>query len=241
MVGKVDIGSVLSRTFSTYTAQFTLLIPAALLVFLPIAIISGLTAAAAPVAGALVYALLATLGVFLFQGMVIEAASDLIDGRRDQTIGSLVGGALPFILPLLAAGILVGLLTVLGLFLLIVGAFLVLTLFAVTAPSIVLEKLGPIDGMKRSVDLVKDQFLPALGVVLVVWLILIAASFVLQVIFGAIDDGGFGYSLGNLISQVLLAPVTALAASILYFDLSGYTGTARSPEPAPAPPPPTAA
>ena len=240
MVAKVDIGSVLSRTFNTYTAQFTLLIPAALVVFLPIAIISGLLTAAAPVAGALAYAILGTLGIFLFQGMVIEAAADLVDGRRDQTIGSLLGGAMPFILPLLAAGLLVGVLAVLGLFFLIVGAFLVLTIFAVTAPSIVLEKAGPIQGMKRSIDLVKEQFLPVLGVVVVVWLILFVASALLQLIFGAIDDGGFGYSLGNLVSEVLLAPVTALAASILYFDLSGYRGTAPA-EPAPAPPPPTAA
>ena len=53
MVRKVDIGSVLSRTFNTYGAQFTLLIPAALAVFLPVAIISGLAFAASPVLGAL--------------------------------------------------------------------------------------------------------------------------------------------------------------------------------------------
>jgi hypothetical protein len=236
MARKVDVGSVLSRTFNTYGAQFTLLIPAALAVFLPVAIISGLAFAAAPVLGALFFGILSAAGVFLFQGMVIEAAADLLDGRRDQTIGSLIGGAVPFILPLLAAGLLVGLLSVLGLVLLIVGAFLVLAVFAVTAPAIVIERLGPIQGMKRSIELVKDQFLPTLGVMVVVWLILAVASTVLQLIFGAIDDGGFGYALGNLITHVLLAPVTALAASILYFDLSGYPAT-RGAEPAAAPPP----
>ena len=109
------------------------------------------------------------------------------------------------------------------------GAFLVATIFAVTAPAIVMERLGPIDGMKRSVDLVKHQFLQTLGVLIVVLLINYVAGFVLQLIFGAIDDGVVGYSLGNLISQVLLAPITALAASILYFDLSGYRETAGQP------------
>ena len=211
------------------------------MVFLPVAIVTGLVVAASPVAGVFVGALLFMLGAVLYQGMVVEAAADMLDGRHDQTVGSLLGGAVPFILPLLVAGFLVGILTALGLFLLIVGAFLVAALFAVTAPSIVVERIGPIDGMKRSVQLVKDQFLPVLGVLVVVLLINWAASWVLQVIFGAVDDGVLGYSLGNLIAQVLLAPVSALAASILYFDLSGYPGTTRTPEPAPAPPPPTAA
>ena len=62
------------------------------------------------------------------------------------------------------------------------------------------------------------------------------ASYVLQLIFGVVDDGVVGYSLGSLISQVLLAPIGALAASILYFDLSGYVGSpAAQPAPSPAP------
>jgi len=224
MTGKVHIGSVLSRTFETYGSQFTLLIPAAFVVFLPIAILTGLAVAASPLAGVLVLAVLGALGSVLYQGMVVEAAADMLDGRRNQTIGSLLGGAAPVVVPLLLAGILVGLATALGLFLLIVGAFLVATIFAVTAPAIVIERLGAIDGMKRSVDLVKHQFLPALGVLVVVLLINYVAGYVLQLIFGAIDDGVLGYSLGSLISQVLLAPITALAASYLYFDLSGYRG-----------------
>ncbi len=180
----------------------------------------------------LVLAVLGALGSVLYQGMVVEAAADMLDGRRDQTIGSLLGGAAPVVVPLLVAGILVGLATALGLILLIVGAFLVATIFAVTAPAIVIERLGPIQGMKRSVDLVKNQFLPALGVLVVVLLINYVAGYVLQLIFGAIDDGVLGYSLGSLISQVLLAPITALAASYLYFDLSGYRGPAGGSSPA---------
>ena len=226
MTRKVDIGSVLSRTFQTYTSQFTLLIPAALVVFLPIAILTGLVFAASPVAGAFVGAVLLMLGSVLYQGMVVEAAADMLDGRRDQTIGSLIGGAAPVVVPLLIAGLLVGLATALGLILLIVGAFLVATIFAVTAPAIVVERFGPIDGMKRSVELVKDHFLPVLGVMVIVLLIYAVGDALLRLIFGSIDDGVFGYSLGSLISQTLLAPITALAASILYFDLSGYVGAA---------------
>lgn len=226
MARKVDIGSVLSRTFETYASQFTLLIPAALVVFVPIAILTGLAFAASSALGAILGALLFVLGSVLYQGMVVEAAADMLDGRRDQTIGSLVGGAAPVVVPLLVAGFLVAVASTLGLILLIVGFFLVFTIFVVTAPAIVIERLGPIQGMKRSIELVKDQFLPALGVVVVVLLLTSVARFVLELIFGAIDDSGFGSSLGALIAGVLLAPITALAASLLYFDLSGYRGPA---------------
>jgi hypothetical protein len=226
MVRKVDVGSVLSRTFQTYGSQFTLLIPAALVVFVPIGILSGLAFAASPVAGAILGVLLVMLGSVLYQGMVVEAAADMLDGRRDQTIGSLVGGAAPVVVPLLIAGILVGIATALGLILLIVGAFLVATIFAVTAPAIVLERVGAIDGMKRSIELVKPHFLPALGVLVVVLLINYVGSSLLQLIFSSIDDGVFGYSLGSLIAQTLLAPISALAAAILYFDLAGTTSPA---------------
>src|SRR3954468_8264880 len=91
MTRKVDVGSVLSRTFNTYTSQFTLLIPAALVVFVPIGILMGLLTAVNPVVGLIGVVLLA-LGSVLYQGMVVEAARDMLDGRRDQTIGSLIGG-----------------------------------------------------------------------------------------------------------------------------------------------------
>ena len=226
MTRKVDIGSVLSKTFQTYGSQFTLLIPAALVVFVPIAILTGLAVAASPLLGIILGAVLFALGSVLYQGMVVEAAADMLDGHRDQTIGSLVGGAAPVIVPLLIAGILVGLATALGLILLIIGAFLVATIFYVTAPAIVIERVGAIEGMKRSIELVKPHFLQALGVVVVVLLINYVASYILQLIFSGIDDGVFGYSLGSLISQALLAPLTALAASFLYFDLAGTTSPA---------------
>jgi hypothetical protein len=235
MTRKVDVGSVLSRTFNTYTSQFTLLIPAALVVFVPIGILMGLLTAVNPVVGLIGVVLLA-LGSVLYQGMVVEAARDMLDGRRDQTIGSLIGGAAPVVVPLLIAGFLVGLCTLVGLIGLIIGALFVYALFAVTAPAIVIERVGPIDAMSRSFNLVKEQYFPVLGVIVVVGLILIAANLVLTLIFAAIGDGAVASTVANVIAQTLLAPLGALAASILYFDLAGYAG-APAPQSAPAPAP----
>ena len=112
MNGKLDTARVFERIFEIYRDQFTLLIPAALVVFVPVAIISGID---------LCRVTWASLGVLLivaasersprywFQGMVVEAARDILDGRRDHKVGTLLRSAAPVIGPLIVAGVLAGL------------------------------------------------------------------------------------------------------------------------------------
>jgi len=109
MNGKLDVARVFERIFEIYRDQFTLLIPTALVVFVPVAIISGLVYSGdAGILGALIVAAIGTIATYWFQGMVVEAARDILDGRRDHTIGSLFESALPLIGPLLVAGLLAG-------------------------------------------------------------------------------------------------------------------------------------
>jgi len=225
MQGKLDVGDVLKKTFETYVAQATLLIPAALLVFLPVAIITGLILSGdVGLLGILLATLLSALASVLFQGMVVEAARDMLDGRRDETIGGLIKAALPVFVPLLIAGFIVALATALGLLALIVGAILVAAIFAVVAPVIVVERTGAIDALKRSIALVKPYFLQVLGVVVVVFVINFVISLVLRAIFSGIDDSVFGYSAASLVTQAITAPISALAAAILYFHLKQLHG-----------------
>lgn len=224
VVRKLDIGTVLSRTFRTYADQATLLIPAALVVFLPIAIVSGLALSGGGILGTLLAVLLSTLGGVLYQGMVVEAARDMLDGRRDQTVGGLIRSAVPVIVPLLVAGLIVSIATTLGLILVIVGAILVAAIFAVVAPVVVIERTGPIGALGRSVELVRPYFLPVLGVVVVVFLINLVASFVLRALISAIDEGIVGFSVASLITQTFVAPIAALAAAVLYFELKALHG-----------------
>src|SRR3954451_8135728 len=106
---KLDVARVFERIFEIYKDQFTLLIPAALVVFVPVAVISGLIYAGdVSIIGGLIVAAIATIATYWFQGMVVEAARDILDGRRDHSVGSLVQSAMPVIGPLLVAGILAG-------------------------------------------------------------------------------------------------------------------------------------
>src|SRR3712207_8321658 len=89
MARNLDIGGIIERLFAVYREQFTLLLPAALIVFLPVAVLNGLLAESGGVATALIAFLLGLIAGFWFQGMVIEAVRDIQDGRRDHSIGSL--------------------------------------------------------------------------------------------------------------------------------------------------------
>ena len=85
---KLDVARVFERIFEIYKDQFTLLIPAALVVFVPVALISGLIYAGdVSIFGGLIVAAIATIATYWFQGMVEEAARDILDGRRDHSVG----------------------------------------------------------------------------------------------------------------------------------------------------------
>ena len=222
---KLDVARIFERIFEIYREQFTLLIPAALVIFVPVAIISGLVyAGSTGVIGALIVAAVSTIGTYWFQGMVVEAARDILDGRRDHTIGSLVQSAMPVIGPLLVAGILAGIGIAIGLILLIVPGLFLLTIWAVIAPVIVIERLGALESFGRSRELVRGHGWQVFGVIVVIFLVEFIVGAVLQAIANSVVDSFVGYTVADLIVRLLVAPLAALAAAVLFFELKALRG-----------------
>ena len=60
------------------------------------------------------------MATYWFQGMVVEAAHDIMDGRRDHTVGSLLASVRPVFLTLVFTGIVAGIAIGIGFVLLIV-------------------------------------------------------------------------------------------------------------------------
>jgi ABC-type multidrug transport system fused ATPase/permease subunit len=249
---KLDVARVFERIFQIYRDQFTLLIPAALVVFVPVALLSGLIYAGdVSVIGALLVAALATVATYWFQGMVVEAAEDILDGRRDHSVGSLVRSVTPVLGPLVLAGILAGIGVGIGLLLLIVPGLFLLTIWAVVAPVVVLERKGALDAFGRSRQLVKGHGWQVFGVIVALFLLQFIVTAVIQAIANGISDSFAAYALSDLIVRLLVAPLSALAAAVLYFELRGRGGDTAEPalatpgasdtavQPA-APPPPSA-
>jgi hypothetical protein len=225
MNAKLDTARVFERIFEIYRDQFTLLIPAALVVFVPVAIVSGLIYAGdAGILGALIVAALGTIATYWFQGMVVEAARDILDGRRDHTIGSLARSTTPVIVPLLIAGILAGLGIGIGLILLIVPGLYLLTIWAVLAPVIVIERSAVMGAFGRSRELVRGSGWQVFGVIVVLFLLQLVVTGVIQALANDVADSVVGYSVADLLVRLLVAPLSALAAAVLYFELKALRG-----------------
>jgi hypothetical protein len=240
MNGKLDVARVFERIFRIYRDQFTLLIPAALLVFVPVAIINGIVYAGdVSLAGVLLILVIGTIASYWFQGMVVEAARDILDGRRDYEVSTLLRSAAPVIVPLFLAGVLAGLAFLIGFLLFVIPGLIVLTFFAVVAPVIVIERPGVIDAFRRSIELVRGTALQVFGVIVVLFLLQFIVGAVIQAIANDIADSFVGYAVADLLVRLLVAPLSALAAAVMYFELKSLHS---EPVPAapPAPPPPAA-
>jgi hypothetical protein len=221
---KLDVGNVLTRTFEIYRDQFTLLVPAALALFFVVAVLNGIVLTTGGLIATLLVLLIGTVATYWFQGMVVEAVRDILDGRRDHTVGSLFQSAVPVILPLFLVGLLAGIAIAIGFILLIVPGLILLTIWAVLAPVVVVERTRVLEAFGRSRQLVKGHGWQVFGVIVILFLITAAASAIVQAIFVGIADSFVGYFLADLIVRVLVAPLSAIAAAVMYFELKARHG-----------------
>jgi hypothetical protein len=239
----LDLGGVLSRVFEYYRDQAALLIPAALIIFVPVALINGGLRAAGGVFLILLANVIQLVGNAWYQGTVVEAVRDIQDGRRDFTLGDLFASASRVIWPLVAVGILFGLGVFVGFILLIVPGLFLLTIWAVAVPVTVVERPGVFEAFGRSRELVRGNGWPVFGILVILFLIQAVATAILVAIFIGIGDFA-GYAIAALIASTLLAPLNALAASVMYFELRRLAGEPPVPAgaepPAPATPPASA-
>jgi hypothetical protein len=214
---KIDVGDVISKVFRIYVDYAGVLLPVAAVLFLIDALFRwlGLDSVGLAFLGSVVGLILSTI----YTGMVVELVNDVRDGRLDQTVGGLFSAVTPVLLALLAVSILAGIGIGIGLVLLIVPGLILATFWSVVAPVTVLERPGVFPAFGRSWELVRGNGWQVFGVIVMFILIFIAIAVVLGVIGALLGDAGeviLGY-----VGTVITAPLVALAASVLYFELKG--------------------
>ncbi len=217
MERKLDVGATLRQVFRTYGDQAGALLPVAFCLYLIVAVVTALLAESFAL-----FPLVFAVGVVaatLYQGMVVGLVKDVQDGRRDSSVGELVDATWPVVLPLIGAGLLSGIAIGIGMFLLVVPGLILLTIWAVIAPVIVVERSGVIAAFGRSRELVRGNGWQVFGVIFTVFVITAAVSLVLAVIGAAIAKGVGMRIVANLISSTITAPIGALAAATIYFGL----------------------
>ena len=226
MERKLSVGEILSTTFSIYRDQAGVLLPVAFWLFLAVAILEALSA---DNLGLGLLAVVISLAVStLYQGTVVGLVSDVQDGRRDNSIGEQMRAVAPVVMPLIGAGILSGLGIVAGFFLLIVPGLYLLTIWAVIAPVIVVERRGVFDAFGRSRQLVRGNGWPVFWTVVVAFLITFAAAVLFSALAVTLSEGILVEIVLLTLAATFTAPIPALVASVLYFRLVEIRGAADS-------------
>jgi hypothetical protein len=233
MEQRLGVGDALSEVFRVYREQAGVLLPVAFWLFLIVAVVNGLTEGNLSLfwLGIVVSLAVGTL----YQGMVVELVRDVQDGRLDASVGDLMRSVLPVLGPLIGAGILAGIGIAAGFFLLIVPGLILLTMWAVIAPVIVVERRGVFDAFGRSRQLVKGHGWPFFGTVVVAFLIAFLAGIVFILIAESIASGPIVRIVFSALASTITAPIEALVASVLYFRLLAIKGESASVAPGSVP------
>jgi len=226
---RIEAGRVIGQAFSTYQSYLGPLLGGALIVIgitSAIDLLLGLTGRLFLVLAGVIVGL---IGQVLYTGYVVKLVQDVRDGRLDQGMSELFEAAAPYVGTLIINGIFYGIAVACGFFLFIVPGLFLITIWAVVAPAIVAEGRGAFEAFGRSRDLVRGNGWNVFFTIVLAFLIVVAVSVVFALLGAAIGDAG-RVILGT-IGNILVIPVVALVASILFFDLGGGSeATSAAPE-----------
>ena len=221
----MTIGVVLDEAWTLFTRFFLRFFVIALVVFATINLLYGLVVTAldadndgAALLLAIVSLATVVVGTTWLQGAFVYAVQDARDGSFDASLGQVFSRVSSSILPLLVAGLLAGLGIALGFVLLIVPGLVLLTIWAVIAPVIVIERTRALEAFGRSRALVRGNGWTVFGIVLVTGLLSGIATTLLQAAFSFLPRF-LEILIGSTIAQAVVAPFSAIAIAITYFRL----------------------
>ena len=229
---KLDVGGTLSQAFSIYGSLAGVFIPLALALFLVVAVINGIVADGGSLILLPISFAVTVIAGTLYAGMVVTAVGDVQDGKREFSVNDLASSASHVILPLIGAGILAGIGIGIGILLFVIPGLILMTIWAVIAPVIVLERVGVMASFGRSRELVRDNGWRVFGVIVSVAIIVFVVRAILGAIAVSIDDSLVARIIFDWIGSSLTAPITAIVAAVIYVHLKGIKeGGAPTPPP----------
>jgi hypothetical protein len=176
----------------------------------------------------LLSAVLAALASFLITPFIGGAVSKIVAASylgEDPEPGPVMRATARRFLALLGAFFFTLLLKLVGLLVCVVGVLVPMTFFLVTTPAVMVEELGPIQAMARSVTLVRTRFWPVMGIGVLSGLLASVLESILSWPFG-LAAGLIGFrwgwilaAIGEILPALVTMPLVAIVATLVYFDL----------------------
>jgi hypothetical protein len=172
---------------------------------------------------------LTVVGVFWLQGALVRAVEDIRDGRVDLSIRETFDVVKPDIGRITGAGILAGLGIAIGFVLLVIPGLYLITIWSVVIPVVVLERRGVGEAFGRSRSLVRGHGWNVFGVIVLAWLVLLLAGFVIAAITAPFTEA-VGAFLADLISGTVTGPFVVLVLTLVYYRLHDRAVPEAGPE-----------
>jgi hypothetical protein len=222
----MSVGDVLQEAWHLYRRFFWRFVLTAAVVYVVLDLVSAIVDRAASgeeVTSAIVWGAIAltlsVIGAFWMEGALVEAVSDVRDGRIDTTIGELYTRTRPRLPALISAGVLATLGIIVGLILLIVPGLFLLTRWALIPAVIVIEKRRAGDSFDRSWELTRGHGWTVFGSLVVAFIAYVVAQGVFRAIFAVLPQF-VEIWIGGLVAHSVATPFIALTAVVLYFRLA---------------------
>ncbi len=191
--------------------------------------LSGALSAASSTSSPLADITLTTVILFVLAGIVLSVVAGAIAyvlsawyADRTATAANALSASVSRLPALAIAWLMVHAIEASGLIGFFVGWVLLMPLFVVVAPAIVVERLGPWRGIRRSMKLTQTRYGAVLGIALLVALadvILTVSLTGVGLLFEFFDWGWIVNAVCSAGSSLITVPFVAGAATLVYFDL----------------------
>jgi hypothetical protein len=231
------LSGVFGEAWELYKAHWRHFFSIAFIVFAVLAVVGILLTALLGWLGLLVSALISLAGTFWLQGALIQAVSDVRDGRADLSVSETFSQVYPRLGTIIVAGLLLGLAIAVGLLLLIVPGLYLMTIWIAVIPAIVLENRGIGESFGRSRELVRGYGWNVFGIIVLTILILLGVGIAIGLILSPLAEW-----LASLIQQIvantIVTPFVVAVWTLVYYRLKGREEAApadSAPEPEPEP------
>lgn len=148
-------------------------------------------------------------------GIAIKYASDLLE-KGDANLAKAFNFTIYKLAPLLAAGLISGVLVVLGLVLFVIPGIIVALIFSLAVPVIIIEDRGVFESLERSRRLVDRSWWKTFAVLL---LVLIVTAFfgiigeAIGIFFGPFRD------LASALAAAFIQPIYPLSLTLFYYSM----------------------